>query len=86
MGGVTHLGYRGQQVLEYVTATIEQGQRSPSYAMIADQLGMNSIADVCNVVRRLERRGFLQRADTGTRHRRGWHQPVIVVNELRRPV
>ena len=78
-GGAT-LGYRGQQVLEYVSTAIEQGERPPSYAMIADRLGMNSIADVCNVVRRLERRGFLQRADTGSRHRQGWHQPVIVVS------
>jgi SOS-response transcriptional repressor LexA len=80
MGGVTQLGYRGQQVLAYVTAAIAQDQRPPSYAMIADQLGMNSTSDVCAVIRRLERRGFLQRADTGTRHRRGWHQPVIVVS------
>jgi SOS-response transcriptional repressor LexA len=73
------LGYRGRQVLEYVTSAIEAEQRSPSYAMIADALGMNSIADVCNVVRRLEQRGYLQRRDTGTRHRKGWHNPVIVV-------
>jgi SOS-response transcriptional repressor LexA len=71
------LGYRGRQVLSLVTATLEDGHRPPSYAMIADQLGMSSIADVCNVVRRLEKRGLLRRNDTGTRHRRGWHQPVI---------
>jgi len=71
------LGYRGQQVLLIVTQTIAAGQRPPSYAMIADALGMNSIADVCHVVRRLERRGLLRRQDTGSRHRQGWHGPVI---------
>lgn len=76
---MAHLGYRGQQVLAFVVATTEAGRRPPSYAMIADQLGMNSISDVCNVVRRLEKRGLLTRSDTGTRQRRGWHQPVIVV-------
>ncbi len=73
------LGYRGQQVLVFVSATIAAGHRPPSYAMIADALGMNSIADVCNVVRRLERRGLIVRADTGSRHRQGWHKPVITV-------
>lgn len=71
------LGYRGRQVLALVTAAAEQGQRPPSYAMIAELLGMGSKVDVCLVVRRLEKRGLLLRADTGTRHRRGWHQPVI---------
>lgn len=71
------LGFRGQQVLQYVELAIETDRRPPSYAMIADALGMNSIADVCNVVRRLERRGFLHRSDTGARHRQGWHMPVV---------
>lgn len=71
------LGFRGRQVLHIVTLAMAAGQRSPSYANIADALGMNSIADVCNVVRRLERRGLLARSDTGSRHRRGWHQSVI---------
>ena len=74
------LGYRGQQVIAFVNGHTDQGRRPPSYSMIAIALGMNSIADVCNVVRRLERRGLLQRGDTGTRHRRGWHLPVIVAN------
>ena len=73
------LGFRGKQVLEIVTLAITTNQRPPSYAMIANALGMNSIADVCNVVRRLERRGHLARCDTGTRMRRGWHMPVIEV-------
>ena len=73
----TPLGYRGQQVLEYIEAAIQHHERAPSYAQIADALGMSSVADVCNVVRRLERRGLLRRTDTGSRHRRGWHSPVI---------
>ena len=72
------LGYRGQQVLAVVLRAIEQGQRPPSYAMIANELGMGSVSDVRAVVCRLERRGYLKRADTGSRHRKGWHQPVIV--------
>lgn len=75
----TPLGYRGQQVLEYIEAAIHHHERAPSYAQIADDLGMSSIADVCNVIRRLERRGLLNRRDTGTRHRQGWHLPVIVL-------
>lgn len=73
------LGFRGQQVLEYVETEIAAGRRPPSYAQIADALGMNSTADVCNVVRRLEQRGYLKRSDIGARHRRGWHRPVLVM-------
>lgn len=71
------LGYRGGQVIAFVSSEIERHGRPPSYAMIADALGMNSVADVCNVVRRLEKRGLLKRTDTGSRYRQGWHQPVI---------
>lgn len=71
------LGYRGHQVLAFITAQIEQSARPPSYAMIADALGMNSVSDVCHVIRRLEKRGLLKRCDTGSRYRKGWHQPVI---------
>jgi len=69
------LGFRSRQVLDYVQSC----DRPPSYAMIADALGMGSTSDVCSVVRRLERRGYLRRCDTGTRHRQGWHSPVLVV-------
>lgn len=79
MGGVRHLGYRGEQVLAYVNDTIRNNGRAPSYAMIAEDLGLSSISDVCAVIRRLERRGYLTRTDTGSRHRRGWHQPVIAI-------
>lgn len=79
MAGSRLLGYRGQQVLDYVSLTVASGERPPSYAMIADALGMNSTADVCNVVRRLEKRGYLQRCDTGARQRQGWHAPVVML-------
>lgn len=72
------LGYRGRQVLDYVNSAAASGKRPPSYAMIAAALGMSSTADVCHVIRRLERRGLLMRCDSGSRHSRGWHQPVIV--------
>lgn len=77
MGSQACLGYRGSQVLEYIQKEISSGRRPPSYKMIADALDMNSVADVCNVVRRLEKRGLLKRRDTGSRHRKGWHKPVI---------
>lgn len=79
MAGARLLGYRGQQVLDYVETTIDAGQRPPSYAQIADALGMSGTADVCKVIRRLEQRGYLRRSDTGSRHRQGWHTPVVVL-------
>jgi DNA-binding MarR family transcriptional regulator len=77
MGAQIILGYRGQQVLALIRTASERGERPPSYTMIADQLGMSCAADVCNVVRRLEKRGLIKRSDTGSRHRRGWHHPVV---------
>ena len=73
------LGYRGRQVIEFIADEQERSGRPPSYAMIADALGMNSVSDVCHVVRRLEKRGMLKRTDTGSRYRRGWHHPVIEI-------
>lgn len=72
------LGFRGHQVLEYVTATVERRGHAPSYTDIASHLGM-SVSDVCNVVRRLEHRGMLCRRTVGHRKHRGWHTPVIVL-------
>lgn len=71
------LGYRGQQVLALVQLASERGERAPSYAMIAEVLGINSVSDVSHIVRRLENRGLLKRHDTGSRYRRGWHSPVV---------
>lgn len=73
-----HLGFRARQIYEFVRDAFHAERPTPSYAKIANALGMNSISDVCNVVRRLERRGLLSRCDTGSRHRRGWHQSVIL--------
>lgn len=75
------LGYRGEQVLGLVTAAKHSGQRPPSYAAIAAVLDISTVADVANIVRRLERRGYLTRRDTGTRHRAGWHEPVIEITQ-----
>jgi SOS-response transcriptional repressor LexA len=72
-----HLGFRGLQVLRFVEARLSAGKRAPSYAEIAVHLGFSSISDVGKVVRRLEKRGHLSRSSTGSRYRRGWHQPVI---------
>lgn len=71
------LGYRGIQVLAYIEHCSGTEHRPPSYAMIADHCGITSIDAVCHIIRRLERRGYLKRADTGSRHRKGWRHPVI---------
>ena len=72
------LGYRAVHVLEFVRITIERQGRAPSYGMIADELGFLSRADVCNVVKRLEKRGLLMRAGPArVRSGSGWNQPVL---------
>lgn len=58
------LGYRSFQVLAYVQATIAVEGRAPSYGMIADELGINK-PKVCDIVKRLERRGLLLRVGSG---------------------
>lgn len=77
-GGVRQLGYRAQQVLNLVATTVTRDGTPPSYAMIADRLDMTT-SDVCNVIRHLERRGFLERRSVKVRRDRGWHRPVIVL-------
>ena len=52
------LGYRGQQVHEFVTNWYEQHGRCPSYGTIRDMFGFSSKQDVYNVMRRLEQRGL----------------------------
>lgn len=59
------LGYRGVQVLAYVRQTIAHDGLAPSYAMIRDVLGFNHEKHVCEVIKRLERRGLLRRAGVG---------------------
>ena len=59
------LGYRSVQVLEFVRLTIERDGIAPSYRMIMDELGISSRAKVCDVVKRLEKRGLLSRVGTG---------------------
>lgn len=65
------LGYRSVQVLTYVRQTIDDTGRAPSYAMIRDQLGFNDKAEVCHIVKRLEKRGLLRRAGYGRVRRFG---------------
>jgi SOS-response transcriptional repressor LexA len=59
------LGYRGFQVLAYVRETIASEGMAPSYAMIANELGLPDRTDVCRIVRRLEKRGVLSRVGHG---------------------
>lgn len=61
-------GYRGEQVKAFALSYHSEHGVSPSYGIIRDRLGFNTTADVCNVVRRLERRGLVSR--TGGRGRR----------------
>lgn len=78
-GGVRQLGYRAQQVLDYIAARLERDGAPPSYGMIADALGFATTQDVRAVIQRLERRGYLHRRSVGVRRNRGWHRPVIVL-------
>ena len=72
-GGIRHqpqltgrvLGYRSVQVLAFVHSTIASDGIAPSYTMIADHLGISSRAKVCEIVKRLERRGLLSRVGGG---------------------
>lgn len=59
------LGYRSFQVLAYVRETVAEEGRAPSYGMICDELGISSKAKVCDIVKRLERRGLVNRAGCG---------------------
>lgn len=52
------LGYRGQQVEQFVTDWFKRYGRCPSYGTIRDMFGFNSKQDVYNVMRRLEQRGL----------------------------
>jgi DNA-binding IclR family transcriptional regulator len=55
------LGYREHQVLHLLRADIAERGQPRSYAEIASALGMNWRNNVCDVVRRLERKGFVRR-------------------------
>lgn len=59
------LGFRGRQVLAYVQCVIAEQGIAPSYSMIRDELGFQSRAHVCRVVKRLESRGLLSRVGHG---------------------
>lgn len=72
LGGIRHdcltfrmLGYREVQVLEYVKRTIAEEGSAPSYEMIRDGLDLCDKAQVCKIVRNLEKRGLLNRAGAG---------------------
>ena len=55
------LGYRGLQVLNYVEQTIASEGIAPSYAMIANELGIATRGEVAKIVKRLEGRGAIFR-------------------------
>lgn len=59
------LGYRGQQVLNYVRLVIAQEGSAPSYEMIREALDLYDRAAVVRVVQCLERRGLIRRAGAG---------------------
>lgn len=59
------LGYRSVQVLEYVRTSIAQDGQAPTYEMICDKLQINGRHKVCEIVKRLERRGLLSRVGRG---------------------
>lgn len=58
-------GYRGPQVLAYIRQAIATDGIGPTYDRIADDLGFLTAADVCKVVTRLEKHGFVIRPGRG---------------------
>ena len=67
-------------MLGLIKQRVERKGEAPSYRAIADALDM-SVPDVCNVVRRLERRGLLKRRAVGARKNQGWHKSVVELRE-----
>lgn len=63
------LGYRGRQVLAFITTTIAQERMPPSYGMIREALGFDDNAGVCRCVQVLERRGYIRRVGHGRQRR-----------------
>lgn len=59
------LGYRSFQVLNYVRDEIALTGTAPSYDMICKALGISSKPKVCDIIKRLERRGLLSRVGGG---------------------
>ena len=59
------MGYRGPQVLAYIQQAIATDGIGPTYDRIADDLGFLTAADVCKVVTRLERYGYVIRPGRG---------------------
>lgn len=59
------LGYRGSQVLAFIRTAIAGDGHAPSYAMIEEQFGFSSRANVAHVIRRLEDRGLVSRVGAG---------------------
>lgn len=56
---------RWQLVLDFITAYIKLHGVGPSYAVIAESLGMKSRANMHRIVKRLEKEGYLK-----TKHRK----------------
>lgn len=74
------LGFRQYQVIQFVRSYHREHGIAPSYTIIRDELDFSSTADVCNVVRRLEKRGgYLSR--TGNRRVRRIRLPQTGSNE-----
>jgi len=66
-----HSGRRKTQVLQFIVDTLNAGHEPPSYGMICTELNITSRADVCRIVQRLERDGFITRSGIGRQRRIG---------------
>lgn len=75
-----YLGYRAAQVLAYIQARIAEDGREPSYAMIRDDLGFSSKAEVSRVVAGLERRKLVKRTGNGWARRGVRRLRLVAVN------
>lgn len=70
------LGYRAKQVLELIHAHVARHGHSPSYEMIAIELGFSDSSRVAHCIVGLERCGLVQR--TGSRGGRGTRRIALV--------
>lgn len=71
------LGYRGVQVMRFLSLFMMEHGEPPSYTTIMRGCDFSSQADVANCIARLERAGLVHRAKQSEEH--GWHKPLLML-------
>lgn len=77
MGKSRRLGYRGVQVMRFISLFMSERGEPPSYTTIMRGCDFSSQADVANCIARLERAGLVQRAKQSEEY--GWHKPLLKI-------